>query len=135
MIKNFEPQPYDGLNPLPSYVTNVSSFTLTGSIPGGYEITLAKLTVGESVSAGNPLSHALFESFDDHGRRMKATRTRVSGFDREFVAVKSAMSGCGFAFLPALPGACETILYALGEFFQAQNPEIVEVAVVSQSCH
>ena len=37
MIKNFEPQPYDGLNPLPSYVTNVSSFTLTGSIPGGYE--------------------------------------------------------------------------------------------------
>ena len=29
MIKNFEPQPYDGLNPLPSYVTNVSSFTLT----------------------------------------------------------------------------------------------------------
>ena len=38
MIKNFEPQPYDGLNPLPSYVTNVSSFTLTGSIPGGYEI-------------------------------------------------------------------------------------------------
>lgn len=56
MIKNFEPQPYDGLNPLPSYVTNVSSFTLTGSVPGGYEITLAKLTVGESVSAGNPLS-------------------------------------------------------------------------------
>lgn len=48
MIKNFEPQPYDGLNPLPSYVTNVSSFTLTGSVPGGYEITLAKLTVGES---------------------------------------------------------------------------------------
>lgn len=135
MIKNFEPQPYDGLNPLPSYVTNVSSFTLTGSIPGGYEITLAKLTVGESVSAGNPLSHALFESFDDHGRRMKATRTRVSGFDREFVAVKSAMSGCGFAFHPALPGACETILYALGEFFQAQNPEIAEVAIVSQSCH
>ena len=89
MIKNFEPQPYDGLNPLPSYVTNVSSFTLTGSVPGGYEITLAKLTVGESVSAGNPLSHALFE----------------------------------------------TILYALGEFFQAQNPEIAEVAVVSQSCH
>ena len=76
-----------------------------------------------------------FESFDDHGRRMKATRTRVSGFDREFVAVKSAMSGCGFAFHPALPGACETILYALGEFFQAQNPEIAEVAVVSQSCH
>lgn len=135
MIKSFEPQPYNGLNPLPSYVTNVSSFTLTGSVPGGYEITLAKLTVGESVSAGNPLSHALFESFDDHGRRMKATRTRVSGFDREFVAVKSAMSGCGFAFHPALPGAYETILYALGEFFQAQNPEIAEVAVVSQSCH
>ena len=135
MIKNFEPQPYDGLNPLPSYVTNVSSFTLTGSVPGGYEITLAKLTVGESVSAGNPLSHALFESFDDHGRRMKATRTRVSGFDREFVAVKSAMSGCGFAFHPALPGACEPQHYALGEFFQAQNPEIAEVAVVSQRCH
>lgn len=135
MIKNFEPQPYDGFNPLPSYVTNVSTFTLTGTVPGGYEITLAKLTVGESVSAGNLLSHALFESFDDHGRRMKAARTRVSGFDREFVAVKSAMSGCGFAFHPALPSVCETVLYALGEYFQAQNPEIAEVSVVSQSCH
>ena len=135
MIKNFEPQPYDGLNPLPSYVTNVSSFTLTGSVPGGCDITRAQLTGGDSVRAGNPVCHAGCGGVGDHGRRMKATRTRVSGFDREFVAVKSAMSGCGFAFHPALPGACETILYALGEFFQAQNPEIAEVAVVSQSCH
>ena len=135
MIKSFTPQPYDGLSALPDYVTSPRFYTLVGYAPGDYTVTLARMTVGDSKSAGNPLAHVLFESFDDHGRRMKATRTRVSGFDREFVAVKSAMSGCGFAFHPALPGACETILYALGEFFQAQNPEIAEVAVVSQSCH
>ena len=135
MIKNFEPQPYDGLNLLPSYVTNVSSFTLTGSVPGGYEITLAKLTVGESVSAGNPLSHALFESFDDHGVTMKTARTRAGGLDREYIAAKNAMSTAGVEFHPALPCSCEMMLRSLGEWFMAHNPELSSVEVMSQTCH
>ena len=135
MIKNFEPQPYDGLNLLPSYVTNVSSFTLTGSVPGGYEITLAKLTVGESVSAGNPLSHALFESFDDHGVTMKTARTRAGGLDREYIAAKNAMSTAGVEFHPALPCSCEMMLRSLGEWFMAHNPELSSLEVMSQTCH
>lgn len=135
MIKNFEPQPFDGLNALPVYVSNTKAYFLTGKISGGYEITLAKLTTGDSMSAGNPLSHALFESFTDRGIRAKAARTRVSGRDREFVAVKNAMMEAGVQFYPALPNSCETILYALGDWFQVQNPEITEVSVVSQNCH
>ena len=59
MIKNFIPQPYEGGNPLPDYVGNRSEYVLIGDAPGGYKITLAKLTVGDSMSAGNPLAHAI----------------------------------------------------------------------------
>lgn len=135
MIKYFTPQPYDGLNTLPDYVKNVQVFTLTAIVVGGYTITLARLTIGDSVSAGTPLAHALFESFSDHGEQMKTARTRVTGLDREFVAVKSAMTATGVEFHPALPNSCETILYSLGEWFQAKNSEIQEFSVVSQSCH
>lgn len=66
MIKNYAPQPYDGTTALPQYVTDVSTYTLIGEVPGGYKITLAELSVGSSVSAGNPLTHALFKSYSDH---------------------------------------------------------------------
>lgn len=135
MIKSYAPQPYDGLNALPSYVANIRAYTLIGSVPGNYQITLAKLTVGDSMSAGNPLAHALYESYTDHGERAKAARTRASGVDREFAAVKSAMRETGVDFHPALPNSCETILYSLGEWFKVQNPEIEEISLVSQSCH
>ena len=135
MIKNFTPQPYEGGNPLPDYVGNRSEYVLIGDVPVGYKITLAKLTVGDSVSAGNPLAHALFESYTDHGERAKVARTRVSGFDREFMAVRSAMSETGVEFHPTVSCPSETILEALGEWFMASNPEIVGVSVVSQTCH
>lgn len=135
MIKSFNPQPYAGLNPLPTYVTNGEVYILSAKVTGGYEITLARLTVGESVSAGNPLSHALFESFGYHGERLKAARTRVSGMDREFVAVKNAMTETGVEFHPALPNSCDTILYSLGQWYQAQNPEIEAFSLVRQTCH
>ena len=64
MIKNFNPKPFEGGNPLPDYVSNVSRYELVGIVPGGYHVTLAKLAVGSSISAGNPLSHALFESVE-----------------------------------------------------------------------
>ena len=71
MIKNFTPMPFEGINPLPDYVTNVRAFTLVGTAPGGYRVTLAKLTVGESKSAGNPLGHALFESCENPRKRLR----------------------------------------------------------------
>ena len=58
MIKDFTPMPFEGINPLPDYVSNVRAYTLIGTVPGGYKVTLAKLTVGDSMSAGNPLAHA-----------------------------------------------------------------------------
>ena len=135
MIKNFTPMPFEGINPLPDYVTNVRAFTLVGTAPGGYRVTLVKLTVGESKSAGNPLGHALFESFNDHGEQMKSVRTRVSGCDREFVAVKNAMMETGVEFYPSLPSAPEEIMQSLGDWFRVTNEEIAEVSVVSQTCH
>lgn len=135
MIKNFIPQPFEGGNPLPNYVSNVSEYTLVGTVPGGYKVVLARLTVGESLSAGNPLAHALFESFTDHGDRAKVSRTRVSGYDREFIAVHSAMSEAGVEFHPTVSCSNTAILQALGDWFMANNPEITGVSVVSQSCH
>ena len=138
MIKNFEPKPFEGINELPNYVTSVNSYALIAKIPGGYEITLAKLTVGQSLSAGNPLTHALFESFSDHGERRKSARTRangINGCDREFAAVRNAMVETGISFNPSLPYDCETILNSLGMWFMNANPEIEEVSVVSQTCH
>ena len=138
MIKNFIPQPFEGYNPLPNYVTDVNTHTLIAKTAGGYEITLAKLTYGVSLSAGNPLSHALFESFTDHGERCKVARTRasgVNGIEREFAAIKNAMSETGVEFHPSLPLNGEGILRCFGDWFKVQNPELAEVSVVSQTCH
>lgn len=135
MIKNFTPLPFDGSNPLPNYVGNIKRFELIATVPGGYQVMLARLTTGDSLSAGTPLAHALFESFTDHGERMRVARTRVNGYDREFIAVRSAMSEAGVEFSPALSCPSETILHALGEWFKESNPEICAVAVVSQTCH
>ena len=135
MIKNFTPMPYEGINPLPDYVTGIRTYELVGTVPGGYVVTLGKLTVGESMSAGNPLTHAIFESFSDHGIRQKAARTRVSGCDREFVAVKNAMMETGVEFFPSQPSPPEDIKQALGDWFGVTNEDITEVSVVSQTCH
>lgn len=135
MIKNFVPQPYDGLTPLPDYVTDTRFYTLVGSAPDGYAVTLARMTVGDSKSAGKPLVHVLFESFDDHGAAMKTARTRADGLDREFIAAKNAMSSAGVEFHPAVPCSCEVMLQALGEWYMARNPELSQVAVMSQTCH
>ena len=135
MIKSFTPEQYAGVNSLPLYVTGVREYTLVGTTKEGYVITLGRLSVGNSLSAGNPLSHALFESFTDHGERMKTARTRVSGKNQELVAVKNAMTETGIEFNPALPNSCETILYSLGQYFQSVNPDILEFALMSQTCH
>lgn len=91
MVKNFIPQPYDEPTALPDYVTTSRCYTLVGYAPGDYAVTLARMTVGDSKSAGNPLTHVLFESYTDHGEQAAIMRTRVSGHDREFIAAMNAM--------------------------------------------
>ena len=135
MIKNFIPQKYEGANPLPNYASNVRQYALLARVPGNYTITLAKITVGESVSAGNQLAHVMFESFTSHGERRKITRTRASGYDREFNAIKNAMIEAGVEFNPTVSSPCETVLRSLGEWFQQSNPEIIDTSLVSQTCH
>ena len=135
MIKSFTPRGFDGDNKIPSYATKIKRFTLLAELEEGYVITLAKLSVGESVSAGNQLTHASFESFDDHGRRKAAVRTRVSGYNREFVAVQNAMIGAGVEFAPVTPCTSEDMLNALGNWFREHNPDIKKCSLVSQRCH
>lgn len=135
IIKSFTPRSFDGLNLLPSYVSNVKSYTLTASVKGGYVITLAKLSVGNSVSAGNPLTHASFESFSDHGEQMATARTRMSGHEREFTAVKNAMMDVGVEFAPVTPCDSKKLLNALGDWLREQNPDIEYCTLVSQSRH
>ena len=67
MIKNYNPRPFEQLNSLPTYVVITERYELLAKTKAGYVITLAKLTVGQSKSAGNLLNHVLFESFSDHG--------------------------------------------------------------------
>ena len=139
MIREFTPKPYEGQVQLPAYVTDVRSYTLTANTPEGYSVTLGRLTIGESKSAGNPLTHVLFESYDDHGRRCKTSRSRMGGFNREFIAVQNAMTEAGVNFLPAPSCPSDEILGALGECFERSNPALsgfsVDVAGVSQNCH
>lgn len=124
MITNFIPKSYEGDNPLPSYVANLRKYILIGTIMGGYKITLAKLTIGNSVSAGNSLTHALFESYSDHGEQMAVARTRVSGHESEFWAVKNAMFNTGVEFINVTSCSSEEILKSLGNWFCEQNPDI-----------
>ena len=132
MIKSFTPRPYDGDKLLPSYVTNVRMYTLVATVTGGYNVVLGKLSIGDSVSAGNPLAHAVFESFDDHGRHMTMTRSRMNGREREYAAVKNSMFDAGVEFAPDVT-FCESekFLDALGAWFQGQNPDIK----ITASCH
>lgn len=139
MIKSFTPRPFDGLNQVPSYASNVKAYTLTGTVAVGgglpYVITLAKLSIGDSISAGNQLAHASFESFNDHGERMATARTRMNGHEREFSAVKNAMMDAGIEFAPVTPCEPEKLLEGLGDWFREQNPDIKEYHILSQSRH
>lgn len=132
MIKSFSPKPFEGLTPLPSYVANVQVHTLEAKAPGGYWITLGRLTVGESVSQGSTLTHALFESFDDHGERKAAARARAnSWYIPVFVAVSEAMAKAGMEFEHTTPRTCEDIIWELKAWFERSNPELTGFRYVS----
>ena len=136
MIKNYNPRPFDGANSLPTYVIVTHKYELTARIKNGYTIMLAKLTVGQSVSSGNLLAHALFESFSDHGERMVITRVRVNGCKQIFLsAAMNAMIEAGVDFEFDTPCHFEMILTSLGAWLQLRNPEIEKYNVVSLICH
>ena len=135
MIKNYNPRPFEQFTPLPTYVVITEQYELLAKTKTGYTIKLAKLTIGKSMSAGNPLSHALFESFSDHGERMAVARTRVSGNGRVFSAVMNAMMEVGVEFESVTPCHSEIMLTALGAWIQLENPDIEHYEVVSQSRH
>ena len=135
MIKNYNPRPFEQFNSLPTYVTLTERCELLAKTKTGYTITLAKLTIGKSVSAGNQLSHVLFESFSDHGERRAVARTRVNGYERVFVAVMNAMMEVGTEFESVTPCPSEMMLTALGAWIQARNPDIEKYEIVAQSCH
>ena len=135
MIKNYNPRPFEQFTPLPTYVVITEQYELLAKTKTGYTIKLAKLTIGKSMSGGNPLSHALFESFSDHGERMAVARTRVSGNGRVFSAVMNAMMEVGVEFESVTPCHSEMMLTALGAWIQAKNPDIEHYELVSLSCH
>ncbi len=131
MIKNYNPRPFEQPNPLPSYVAITERYELLAQTKNGYVITLAKLTIGKSTSAGNALAHVLFESFSDHGERMTVARTRMSGQGSVFAAVINAMIEAGVEFDSVPLCHIETLLIALGSWLQAKNPEIEQYELVS----
>lgn len=54
MIKNYAPQPYDGTTALPQYVTDVSTYTLIGEVPGGYKIHTGRAFRRQFCERGKP---------------------------------------------------------------------------------
>ena len=81
MIKNVNLKPFEGSCELPTYVygSGIEKYTLIATVSGVYKITLAKLTIGTSVSGKTVLPHAVFESYTDHGEKMCETKIMVGG--------------------------------------------------------
>ena len=72
MIKNINLESFKKPQLFPAYVykSDIKTYTLTATITGGYEIMLGKIIVGDSLSGGQSLSHALFESYTKRGHKM-----------------------------------------------------------------
>lgn len=66
---------------------------------------------------------------------MIETRTRTGGYEREFNAVKQVMMEAGVEFESIVPCHPDELLNALGARYKADNPDIEDYAVVSQTCH
>ena len=137
MIKEVQLKPFDKSCELPTYVygNGVDKYTLIATVPGNYKITLAKLLIGSSISGKTMLAHALFESYTDHGEKMKESKIRIGGCEREFMAVKNVMTEVGIEFEPTVPCHFSDLLNGLGAYYQAVNPEILNYEVLSQRCH
>ena len=132
MIKDVNLKPFEKSVFLPAYVSNIGIYTLTAKVLGDYEITLAQLVIGDTMSAGVPLTHVLFRSYTSKGKKCTESRTRVSGFEREFIAVKSAMFNVGIIFEPIVPCHFLELLNSVGAYYQADNQDIQSYEILSQ---
>lgn len=135
MIKSVDLKPFTKTNPLPTYARwqGLEIYTLKATVNGGYEITLANLTIGRSMSAKNPLSHVLYESYDDHGKKMSEVKIRAGGDEREFMAVAGAMAGAGIIFDTIESSRpVEDLMTEIGNWYKNSNPDIQEIEVTLQ---
>ena len=136
MIKNVKLKPFDKTCKFSDYVyrNKVDEYELVGVV-GDYNISLARLRIGISKTPNGECSHAIFESFDSHGKKMSESKFRTDGCDREFMAVKNAMIGVGIEFENTAPCHFLELLNALGAYYRAENPDITKCVVLSQRCH
>ena len=135
MIKSIDLKPFTKTNPLPTYARwqGLDVYTLKATVKNGYEITLANLTIGKSMSAQNPLSHVLFESYSDHGKKMSEVRKRAGGYEREFMAIASAMTEAGIEFDTLKPSCpVEDLINEIGSWYKASNHDIQEIEITLQ---
>lgn len=132
MAINFLPRRFDGINSIPSYVTNRDIYELVGQTKHGYDIRLGRITVGQSTSAGNVLYHALYESYDSHGHRMSMVRSRSSGPMGRTNAALCAMSGTGVVLADVTATSFLDVLNQLGEWFLEHNSELENYTIMSQ---
>ncbi len=133
MTINFIARKFDGNSSIPSYVTNKECYAIIGKTETGYDISLGRLTLGESASAGKTLYHALYESYDDHGHRMSMVRGRSSGPMGKTNAALSAMAGTGVTLADVTVTNFLEVLNQLGEWFLKHNSELKSYDIVSQS--
>ena len=136
MIKSVNLKPFDTTCKFRDYVyrNKVDEYELVGVV-GSYSICLARLRMGKSRTANGEYSNVIFESYDSHGKKMRESKFRMDGCDREFMAVKNAMNGAGVEFENIAPCHFLELLNALGAYYKAKNPEITEYTVLSQRCH
>lgn len=135
MIKGVNLKPFDKSVFLPTYVKNIGVYTLVATVYDSYKVVQAQLTIGDSMSAGSMLSQVIFKSYSSYGDKRAEVRTRVSGYEREFIAVKSAMRGAGIEFNPIVPCHFLELLKGLGAYYQAVNSDIQAYEILSQICH
>lgn len=135
MIKSFSIKPYTKDSPLPAYVKLKKFYEILATAPGGYRITLAKIYIGESCSAGTPLSHAKFESYTKYGEKARVTRTRASGYNREIVALQNAIIQAGAEIENVTINNSNEIITYIAQWYSDTCPELTNINIVSQMCH
>ena len=134
MIMSINLKPFDKFCELPAYVygNGVDRYVLTATIIGGYEITLARLIVGNPPTIKvNDMTHALFESYTPYGKKMIETKARATGFKHGFVAAINAMEKAGISFNSVAPCHFSDLLNALGAHYNRINPDIQDCFVVT----
>ena len=137
MIKDIKLKPFTTPCKLPVYVMRygVTEYTLTAKTNSGYVITLAKLFIGIARLHKAVSTHAVFKSYTNHGEKMAETKARVAGAGFELTATQLAMIRAGIEFDLETPCHFLDLMTAIGARYSAENPDIEEYGLMSQTCH